>query len=62
MDIKSKIYQYLRWSERYTKTGMVYVAEGGFWLILGQIVSVFSTLLLPIIFANLLPKESFKQY
>jgi len=47
----------LRWSEKYTKTDMVYLAKGGFWLGLGQIVSSASIFLLAIAFANLVPKE-----
>lgn len=60
--IKSKIYQLLRRSEKYTQTDMVYLAKGGFWLTLGQVVSFASAFLLAIAFANLLPKETFGVY
>ncbi len=60
--LKSKIYNLLRRSEKYTKTDMVYLAKGGFWLGLGQIVASASTFLLAIAFANLLPKETFGTY
>lgn len=60
--IKSKIYDILRWSEKYTKTDMVYLAHGGFWLTLGQIISASSAFLLAIAFANLLPKETYGTY
>ncbi len=57
-----KIYKLLRWSEQYTKTDMVYLAKGGFWLTLGQIISAACSFLLAIAFANLLPKEIFGNY
>ncbi|HTR18363.1 MAG TPA: oligosaccharide flippase family protein [Candidatus Paceibacterota bacterium] len=54
--------RFLRWSERYTKTDMVYLAGAGFWSNLNfVIVSVFA-LLLSIAFANLLPKDVFGLY
>lgn len=60
--LKNKTYKLLRWSEKYTKTDMVYLATGGFWLILGQILSSASSFLLAIAFANLLPKETYGNY
>jgi len=59
---KVKIYNLLRWSEQYTKTDMVYLTKGGFWLTLGQIVSLLSAFLLAVIFANLLSKETYGIY
>lgn len=61
-EFKSKIYKFLRWSEKYTKTDMVYLASGGFWLTLGQIISSASAFLLAIAFANLLPPETYGEY
>jgi O-antigen/teichoic acid export membrane protein len=60
--LKTKLYQFFRWSEKYTKTDMVYLASGGFWLGLGQFFSSLSVLLLAIAFANLLPKETYGTY
>lgn len=60
--LKLKFYQLLRWSEKYFKTDMVYLATGGFWLGLGQIIATFFALLLTIAFANLLPKETYGIY
>lgn len=60
--IKQKAYNTLRWSERYTKTDMVYLARGGFWLTLGQIVAALSSFLLAVAFAHFLPKESYGTY
>jgi len=59
---EAKIYHFLRWSQKYTKTDMVYLAKGGFWFVLNQIVSVVGSLLLAIFFANLLPKETYGSY
>ena len=61
-ELKQKIYNLLRWSEKYTKTDMVYLTKGGSWLTLGNIVSSASSFLLAIAFANLLPKETYGIY
>jgi len=61
-NLKNKIYSLLRRSEKYTKTDMIYLAKGGFWLTINQVISVLSALLLSIALANLLPKEIYGQY
>ncbi|TSD02426.1 MAG: polysaccharide biosynthesis protein [Parcubacteria group bacterium Athens0714_24] len=58
----NKIYNILHWSEKYTRTDMVYLFRGGIWLFLGQIISSLSVFLLAIAFANLLPKETYGTY
>lgn len=58
----SRLHRVLRWSEKYTKTDMVYLASGGFWLTLGQIVSSLFTLVLAVAFANLVPSETYGTY
>lgn len=60
--LKIRFVQLLRWSERYTKTDMVYLTKGGFWLLLGHAIQAASGLTLAIAFANLLPKETFGTY
>lgn len=60
--LKNSIYKILRWSEKYTKTDMVYLVKGEFWLVSGQIISSATTFLLAIAFANLLPKETYGIY
>ncbi len=62
MELKRKIYNLLRWSEKYTKTDMLYIAKGGFWLTLGRFITFVASFLLTIVFANLLPKETFGTY
>lgn len=60
--IKKIIYKLLKKSEKWTKTDMIYLAEGGFWLTLGKIISSLSGLLLAIAFANLITKEDYGTY
>jgi len=60
--IKKKAKEILLWSQKYTKTDMIYLARGGFWLTLGQAISSISSFLLAIAFANLLPKETYGTY
>jgi len=59
---RDRLYRFLRWSERYTKTDMVYLASGGFWLVLGQIIFALSAFILAIAFANLASQETYGTY
>lgn len=59
---RNKIYRALRWSEKYTKTDMLYLAKGGFWVTFGQSITSVLSLVLLIAFANLLPKETYGTY
>lgn len=59
---KSDLYRFLRWSEKYTKTDMVYLASSGFWINLGSVfVSAFSFFLY-LAFAHFLPKDVYGTY
>lgn len=60
--VRDRLYRFLRWSERYTKTDMVYLASGGFWLVLGQAVATLSTFVLAIAFANLVSQTTYGTY
>lgn len=60
--LKQNIVALLRWSERYTKTDMVYLVGNGFWLTLGQGISSLTSLALVLVFANVLPKETYGTY
>ena len=57
----NKIQKFLLWSEKYTKIDMLYLAGGGFWIILGQIAASAMSLALAMLFARFLPKEKYAQ-
>ncbi|MBY0539780.1 oligosaccharide flippase family protein [Patescibacteria group bacterium] len=60
--LRAHAYRFLRWSEKYTKTDMVYAASGGVWLMVGQSMSSLSVFLLSLAFANLVPPETYGVY
>lgn len=60
--IKERLIRWLRWSERYTKTDMVYFASGNFWLVTSRVVAVGSGMLLTVAFANLVSPQVFGTY
>jgi O-antigen/teichoic acid export membrane protein len=60
--MKGKLHSFLRYLERYTKTDMVYLTKGSFWLTIGQGVAVVSSFLLSIVLAYYLPKEVYGNY
>ncbi len=61
-ELKQKFVGFLRFTERYTKTDMVYVTREGSWSLLSQVVSSLASAAAVIVLANILPKESFGQY
>lgn len=61
-NIKIKIVSFLRWSEKYTKTDMLYLAKGGFWLTFGQFASTIIVFILAVAFGNLLKPETYGIY
>jgi len=60
--VKQIAHNVLRKTEKYTKTDMVYLARGGFWLSAAQVVATCASILLAIAFANFLPKENYGTY
>jgi len=60
--IKQKIYRWLKWLERYTKTDMVYLTKGSGWLAGGKIINNLASLFLAIAFANLVDKQTYGDY
>src|SRR3989344_374858 len=62
ISLKKRLVHILRWSERYTKTDMVYFASGNFWLMANRVIGVGSGIILTIAFANLLSPETFGTY
>lgn len=61
-DHKSRIYRLLRWSEKYTKTDMVYLASVGWWTNLNVVTTSVLALLLSAAFANFLPRNVYGTY
>lgn len=57
-----QIMNFLRWSQKYTKTDMIYVVSGSFWWISSKMGVVFLGFITMIAFANLLPKEIYGTY
>jgi len=62
MKIRERFYQFLRWTERYTGTDMVYFFEGSVWWILGRIFSFLASFLILVVFGRFVPKEIFGAY
>lgn len=61
-NLKNRVHKALRWSEKYTKTDMLYVAKGGSWLIFGYGFQLILGIVLATSFANLLSKEAYGTY
>jgi len=60
--MKTLLASILKWTEKYTKTDMTYLAKGGFWLSATQGAAILSSLLLSVAFANLVSPEVYGQY
>ncbi|HET8581142.1 MAG TPA: oligosaccharide flippase family protein [Candidatus Paceibacterota bacterium] len=60
--LKSGVVRLLRWSEKYTKTDMVYLAKGGFWLVLAQVGSVLLSFALAVAFGHLAGQDTYGNY
>ncbi|HEV7449289.1 MAG TPA: oligosaccharide flippase family protein [Candidatus Paceibacterota bacterium] len=60
--LQARAYRLLRWSEQYTKTDMVYLTRGGFWLGSSYVAQMVNALILSVALANLLPKEAYGTY
>jgi O-antigen/teichoic acid export membrane protein len=62
MSLKDRTVSLLRWSEKYTKTDMVYLAQSNFWLQAISIFVSFASFLLYIVFGHVLSKEVYGTY
>ncbi len=60
--LKNTGYHFLRKTEKYTKTDMVYLASGGFWLSVKVFAGAILAFGLSLAFANLLPQATFGEY
>jgi O-antigen/teichoic acid export membrane protein len=52
----------LRAIEKHMRTDIRYIIRGGFWLFIGQLTGIVSALLLAIVYARYLPKETYGNY
>jgi len=59
---KEKARGILRWSEKYTKTDMVYLASGSFWLFIKQGIQTIISFIVLIILANVLTPLEYGNY
>lgn len=59
---KQHIVRILRWSERYTKTDMMYLTRGSFWMMTRQVALSLIAFGMAIAFANLIPMEVYGTY
>jgi O-antigen/teichoic acid export membrane protein len=60
--ITQKLFNTLRWSEKYTHINMVRLANEGFWLLFGKIGLFLITFFVTVAFGNWLPKEIYGIY
>ncbi len=60
--LKERAVSALRRSEKYTKTDMVYLAQGGSWLTFGQLISTIAVFAVAVAFSHLVPKDVYGTY
>ena len=60
--IRYGVYKFLRRSQKYTGTDNIYLAKGGSWLVLGQIVPTAIAFFSAVAFANLLSQANYGNY
>jgi len=61
-EVKQRLHKFLRWTEKYTKTDMVYLTASNFWLVAPRFLLLFIGMGLTVAFANLLPPEVYGTY
>src|SRR5579872_3261570 len=60
--LRERLYSILRWSERYTRTDMVYLFKSGFWLQTSSFSIALLSFLLYVVFGRVLPKDVYGNY
>jgi O-antigen/teichoic acid export membrane protein len=60
--LRSRTIALLQWSEKYTKTDMLYLAQGGFWLLVGQAGAIIFSLTLAVIFGHFATQDTYGNY
>jgi O-antigen/teichoic acid export membrane protein len=61
-NLKMRAVTFLRWSETYTKTDMVYLASGGFLSLVSQVTALAGALALAVMVSHYVPKTSYGEY
>ena len=61
-NLKQKVVEWLRWSEQYTRTDMVYLFKSGGWVTTSKICTSLGGLVLATAFANLIPPDTYGTY
>ena len=59
---KKILKNFLRWTEKYTKTDMIYAAKGSFWTLAGKGILALVSIASLAAFANLLPMKTYGTY
>lgn len=62
MNLNEKFLNFLRWSEKYTQTDMVYVVKGGFWILLGKMGILILAFIKMVVFGRYLPQGTYGMY
>jgi O-antigen/teichoic acid export membrane protein len=60
--MKEKFYKFLRWTEKFTKTDMVYFFKGSFWWTFGKFFSFLSSFLILFCFSKFAEREIYGAY
>lgn len=60
--VQATTVRFLRWSEKYTKTDMVYLASGGFLSLVYQVTSIIASLALAIVVGHIVPQAVYGEY
>lgn len=60
--MKNRVISFLKWTQYFTKTDMVYLVSSGFWINSSTVVTSGISFALSIAFANLISKETFGVY
>ncbi len=62
ISMKDRLIRFLKWSEKYTHTDMLYLASGGFWGAAAQVSAVVIALTLSVVIARYVPKDAYGTY
>ncbi len=60
--LKQHLFRFLKWAQKYTKTDMVYLVRGSFWMMVKQVGVSLVSLGMAIAFAHFLSKETYGTY